>query len=457
MDGRRWRALAALAVASALVAGACSGSQDATTTEGGSDGTAVEDRTTGTTTPVVAPVDYSERGPYQVGRTTLDVEGVEVFVFYPIDDDATAEAEHVTEVSSDLAFPESFRAVAPEFFIQQLPTEHYLDAPASEEGPFPLVLHSHGFSGYPLYATSHLEHTASWGYVVAAPSHPSRNLAASLGGGGATGEADADVNDLERTIAAMDAQNEDQASPLFGSVDADQLAAEGHSAGGGAVGALALRDVGVDTVIGQAPGAPIDVTGIERDAPIDARVAATEAALAQATPPDVPVLYLAGERDGVIPLAAIQAVFDWLAPPKQLVVGWRTPGTTRSSTSARPSRHKAAWWPTPASWARTRPSPRCCASARTGASTATSTPSWVTPSSTTPRWRGCAGCSARIRHRPPWSRSSWRRRSPRPPVRSPPTCSHDDPAGPAGPADRRRRPAVCRQRRAQPSGGSTHR
>ena len=32
------------------------------------------------------------------------------------------------------------------------------------------------------------------------------------------------------------------------------------------------------------------------------------------------MLYLAGERDGVIPLEAVRAVFDWLAPPKELVV-----------------------------------------------------------------------------------------------------------------------------------------
>lgn len=330
-DGHTRRLAVALLTASVLVAGPLTGcSDDGDTPAASTDGrpsstTRVEtDGTTppGASTTVVTPtaVDYSERGPYEVGRTTVRIEGTEVYVFYPVDE--PGDAEHVTEVSSDLAFPEAFRAIAPAFFIQQLPTDHHLDATASDEGPFPLVLHSHGFAGFPLYATAHLEHTASWGYVVAAPSHPSRNLAGALGGGAAGPPAapDADVVDLERTIDAVTAASEDADGVLLGAVDTERLAAEGHSAGGGAVGALALRDERVDTVIGQAPGAPIDLPGTARDAPVEERVAAVTAALADAEPPSVPVLYVAGERDGVIPLAVVQAVFDWLAPPRELVV-----------------------------------------------------------------------------------------------------------------------------------------
>ena len=317
-DRRRWLTAAVIATATVLALAGCSADDDDGTTAGS---TAAPGTTpTADTAAPASAVDYADRGPYEVGRTTLDLDGVEVFVYYPADEAGTAEAEHLTEVSSDLAFPESFREIAPPFFIQQLDTDVYLDAPASTEGPFPLVLHSHGFSGYPLYATGHLEHTASWGYVVAAPSHPSRNLAASLGGGGGDAGPDADVVDLENTTTRMEALNEDATSVLFGTIDPDRLAAEGHSAGGGAVGQLALRDDRLSTIIGQAPGAPVDLTGVDRDAPDEERAAAIAAALAGVTPPELPVLYLAGERDGVIPLTAVQAVFEWLAPPKQLVV-----------------------------------------------------------------------------------------------------------------------------------------
>lgn len=309
------RPLVGALVVGALVLGACSDD------DAGTDGTATTDGAAGPgTTEVAAAVDYQDDGPYEVGRSTLDVDSVELFVYYPADEGGLDGVEHLTEISSDLAFPESFRAVAPEFFIQQLPTDVYLDAPASDDGPFPLVLHSHGFSGYPLYATQHLEHTASWGYVVAAPSHPSRNLAASLGGGGDGPAPPDDVADLQATLVRLGELDADGTGPLEGLIDLDQLAVEGHSAGGGAAGALALADRRVDTIIGQAPGAPVELGDLDRGAPPEERAAATAAALAEVAPPPIPTLYLAGESDGVIPLAAIEAIYEWAAPPKQLVV-----------------------------------------------------------------------------------------------------------------------------------------
>ena len=314
----RWsRSLVAVAAAALLVLAGCSSEDDTGGTTAGTGG----DQSTGTTAPAAAAVDYAERGPYEVGFLTLDVEGTEVYVLYPAAEDGLDGAEHVTSISSDVAFPESFRDIAPDFFIQELATDHYVDAPADDgDGPFPLLLSSHGFSGHPAYVISHLEHVASWGYVVAAPSHPSRNLAASITGE-VTSEGDPDVADLVNAIDQLEAVNADQDSPLFGAVDTEQIAAEGHSAGGGAVGRLALADDRLTTFIGQAPGAPV---AIERQEGVELtdeeRAAAVADALAATEPPDLPVLLIEGERDGIIPLAAVQALYEWLAAPKQLVV-----------------------------------------------------------------------------------------------------------------------------------------
>ena len=315
-ERNRWaRALVAVLAATALVVAGCSSDDDGGTTAAtGGDGS------TGTTAPAATAVDYADRGPFEVGFMTMDVEGTEVYVLYPADEDDVADAEPVTSLTSDIAFPESFREIAPEFFIQELPTDHYPDVPASDEGPFPLLLSSHGFSGHPAYVISHLEHAASWGYVVAAPSHPSRNLAASITGE-VSREGDPDVADLVNTMDQLDEVNADQDSPLFGAIDPEQIAAEGHSAGGGAVGRLALTDDRLTTFIGQAPGAPVDIERPEgTELTEEERAAAVAEALASTEPPDLPVLLIAGERDGVIPLAAIQAEYEWLGAPKQLVV-----------------------------------------------------------------------------------------------------------------------------------------
>ena len=67
-------------------------------------------------------IDYSAFGPFSVGWRSIEVEGVEVEVLYPVDAGRAAEGERVESISSALAFPESFRAVITEaasFLIQE--------------------------------------------------------------------------------------------------------------------------------------------------------------------------------------------------------------------------------------------------------------------------------------------------------------------------------------------------
>nr|WP_283251081.1 hypothetical protein [Rhabdothermincola salaria] len=278
---------------------ACSSSSD----DGGGDGT------TTTTVPAVEPVDFSGPGPYEVGTTTIDMGDRVAYVFYPADAAATAEAEVVDGYSSAVAFPEAVRAVMPEQFVQDIPLDAYRDVAPSPDGPFPVIIHSHGFGGYAAYASQHFEHMASWGFVTASPEHVERDLAASALG---TVERGADVEVLRATYAEL--EEADAGGLLAGSMDLDQLAVEGHSAGGSAVMSFAA-DPEVKTVIGQAPGPGVDV---DPEAPD--REAALTAAYADATPPDKPSMILAGEVDATIPLTSVDLLFDWLAPPKRYAV-----------------------------------------------------------------------------------------------------------------------------------------
>lgn len=322
-ERRHYRSRAAVAVAAlmalVMLAAACSSDDNATGDAAAGTSDTAADASVG--------IDYSAFGPFSVGWRSIEVEGVEVEVLYPVDTGRAAEGERVESISSALAFPESLRAVITEsapFLIQELPVDVYRDAPVAADGPFGVVLYSHGASGHPSYYINTLAHTASWGYVVAAPNHPSRNLAAAATGGGADA-ATTDVEDLTNTVEALNAINADPNDPLHLAVDTERLAAAGHSAGGGAISRMAMAgDVAgtrLSTIIGQAPAPPVRLsTLVDPDATDEEREAALNEALGAQTPPDLPVLLVAGERDGVIPLATVEANYQWLTTPKQLVV-----------------------------------------------------------------------------------------------------------------------------------------
>ena len=119
-------------------------------------------------------------------------------------------------------------------------------------GRYPLVVFSHGYAGFRDQSTFLTARLASWGFIVAAPDHYSRDLTEVLGGPtGATAKT-TDVQDLKATIALMRAQNASGTSPFYRHVDLSLIGAVGHSAGGAAVEALAATDPQVKTFIGLA-------------------------------------------------------------------------------------------------------------------------------------------------------------------------------------------------------------
>ncbi len=195
------------------------------------------------------------------------------------------------------------------------PADTWVGLPASGDGPFPTVLHSHGFSGNLRFGNQHNAAVASWGYVVAAVDHPERGLAsildAFLAGDADERERPDEYLDSDQLIAGLDllAETNEQAdSPIAGAVDTEQVAAEGHSAGGSASGTAAYDDR-VDLWIGQAP-----VTPLEPDTDLDAvhrggrgrgrrdprSSSTTTPCSTPPTPPDVPSLIIAAEGDTIV-------------------------------------------------------------------------------------------------------------------------------------------------------------
>lgn len=160
------------------------------------------------------------------------------------------------------------------------------DHGAAGDGPFPLVLFSHGAASFRLQSSALARHLASWGMVVASPDHPTRELRAALGAPSADPPASPDDLRAARALLA-DASGD---PVLDGVADTDLVGLGGHSAGGGTILAVA-GDEGVGGYVSYASEAG------ENDLP------------------DLPSLFMAGALDEIAEPEGTRAAFDRAPSP----------------------------------------------------------------------------------------------------------------------------------------------
>jgi predicted dienelactone hydrolase len=168
-------------------------------------------------------------------------------------------------------------------------------APATDDGPYPVVLFSHGFAGFAEQSAELTTHLASWGFVVASPDHVERSLSGLLGTAAQGVEPSEDADVLAATLDLVEADSARDGSPLADLVDLDHVAVTGHSAGAGAAYDLAGSDDRIDSFIAYSVGGA--------DGPV----------------PDIPGMVMLGTTDGVIPAAATRELYAAMTPPKYLV------------------------------------------------------------------------------------------------------------------------------------------
>lgn len=292
----------------------------------------IDDAATTDTTAVAAPQDFSGRGPYAVGVVELSLDATRpVLVFYPVDRDGLpGDAEPFAYTPKETWG--SLAAAFPPGTLQATPVEEaWRDVPPSAEGPFPVVVHSHARGSNRFFASFHNAHVASWGYVVAVPEHPSRDLMAFFGG--ATGPWPTDQQTILDTLAMLSNENDRTDGLLHEAIDMDRIAAEGHSAGARTAG-VAANDPRIDTWIGLATVAPIpDAATGGRDVVIDSNDGFDPtsgefdlvAYLAENAPPDKPSMIITDDDIAGLTRDAYR-IWDWLPPPKRIVeladTGW---------------------------------------------------------------------------------------------------------------------------------------
>ena len=284
-------------VAALLVLAACSDAQQSTN----STAAAPTDNSPTTIDIAEQALAYSEYGDFPVGVTTLQLaKGPKVEIWYP-----AAAGTSGTETYDMRDFVgEGIRAIltgdAPSTYSYPAGRDALL-----ADGSFPVVLFSHGVAGMRLQSSFLTSNLASWGMIVVSVDHPSRALENFLTGT-ATGDGGDSVDDMLRGLELITTLGADATSRFNGHVDAEKVAAVGHSAGGGTVLAAAA-DRRIDGYVSLA-------SGVFRGGPAVEGATTTTAPL-----PGKPSFFIGGSVDALASFATLtQPAFEAAPSPSLL-------------------------------------------------------------------------------------------------------------------------------------------
>lgn len=294
-------ALAALALLTPLAACSSDGSDSSEGPSGSGSGS--EATTTTVAEDLGTDAAYAERGPDEVGTTSFALEdGRRVVAWYP----ATAAAADQPTESFDIAslLSPTLQEKIPADKRPLYDIDAHPGADAATDGPYPVVLFSHGYAGFPEQSAELVTHLASWGFVVVAPDHVERSLSGLLGIGAQGVPKLEDPEVLSQSLDAALAEAEAEDSPLHELLDVDRVAVAGHSAGAGATYRTATSEPRIKAFIAYSIGLGGGPDGEGAEPP---------------PVPEVPGMVMAGTGDETIPFEASEAVFDGMAAPKYFV------------------------------------------------------------------------------------------------------------------------------------------
>lgn len=234
---------------------------------------------------------FAKPGPFEVGVRTVPIGDREAEIWYPTTRRAVrGEERDAYNIAKYL--PQGLQNLLRDAGIKApFTTGAHRDVRPVAKGRFPLVLFSHGFSGYREQSTFLTTHLASWGFVVASPDFLERGLGAQLGNPPAVRRTDDDI--LNATIRATRRE-------LPRSVKRGKVAIVGHSAGG----FTAIRYASQPNVLTYIP--------------LSAGPFATQGG-PPPTPPEKPSMYITGRQDGIATFDRVSTAFELVPPPKRFV------------------------------------------------------------------------------------------------------------------------------------------
>lgn len=230
-------------------------------------------------------------GPEAIGTVTVqitDADRAEVYgsrpggprefmaqIWYPAEPEDELEPQTWAEEWDVVAPAISERLGFPSWFLNhtRFTDSHAREALVPLEGNFPIVIYSHGWTGFRSIAISQIEALVSNGYIVIAPDHTYAAVATRLADGEvirydptalpdeaevSPAEYEEAVQQLVATLAAdivtildeLDKGSSGSFALITDNADTSTVGVYGHSTGGGAAVSVCLEDQRCDAVLG---------------------------------------------------------------------------------------------------------------------------------------------------------------------------------------------------------------
>jgi dienelactone hydrolase len=244
------------------------------------------------------PRTFVERGPHEVGVTTLNLPDRKVEVYYPAAPGAAQGRANDFYLQTEPVPPmlAGLLKRIPDTVDLKVTVPAFRDAPATRGKAYPLVVFSHGAGGWRSGHGNLLSGIASWGFVVASVDFTEYGFAsfASPGARDMNARRTASAAALDAALDLMAKSSAD--GPLAGVIDMSSIAGVGHSAGGGTMFA-AIDNPRIDSIIGWAPVPPQGPGANPK-----------------------PTMIIAAEIDSGISVASLTSAYDKLNAPKRLVI-----------------------------------------------------------------------------------------------------------------------------------------
>ena len=249
---------------------------------------------------------YKELGPFKVGVTTVTLEaGRKAEVWYPATAASTVGLTPEKVRLRDFISANLSRLLSPTV-DPTFDTPAFRGATPEPGAARPMVLFSHGATGFRLQSTVLTTHLASWGFVVVSPDYFERGLQYLLGEPLAPTRTNLEVT--QQAVDALVALN--ASGPFTGLIDTTKLFPIGHSAGGSQSTQLAGARTDVQSWIPMASGVNLTPTLFNPMPTVPVGL----------SDPNKTVMWLAGENDGVAQLPGIRNAFGYSAGERKLIV-----------------------------------------------------------------------------------------------------------------------------------------
>lgn len=264
--------------------------------------------------------DPFNRGPFPVGVLSQDIPVpneeriIPIEIWYPATDEYLGQdlSEEIKDKYAPMDPPPSFWE-GPEYLIQSAVRDAKL-----RDGSFPLIAYSHGNGGHRRLTTHLCCHLASHGYVIISPDHLGNTFMDFMSFGTKTEQelfqigAQVFVNRPKDILFLIECVLNNETLIPLNAIDEEHIGITGYSYGGWTILMAADRDQRISVILPIAPAGGAIPDSNEINPLYDA--------LNLKWNHEISTLYLAADKDSLVPLKSVDDLFNRTPDPKKMIV-----------------------------------------------------------------------------------------------------------------------------------------